>query len=264
MTSLDVSATGMHAQQLMIDVISNNIANTNTTAFKKMMAEFTDLPYMDKAKINVPPNSTEEETSIPTVFQVGLGVEVSATNRINTQGGLLETNRELDVAIQGKGYFTLANENGDIAYSRDGVFSTNAEGMLINSSGYFLSPEIIIPENSTKVLITKDGKIESLIADDIDPVILGQIELAIFSNENGLRSLGANLFTESNTSGPPILLSPSESNAGNLFQGYLESSNADPITLMTELLRAQRGYEMCSKAFQVSADVFKQIHNIQT
>ncbi|MBQ4875288.1 MAG: flagellar basal-body rod protein FlgG [Rickettsiaceae bacterium H1] len=263
MSSLDIAATGMHAQQVMIEVISNDVVNSNTTAFKKAIAQFQDLPYINKNRIAFSPRSGEEKNIIPAGFQVGLGVEVIGTKRINTQGTLQETGKELDIAIEGKGYFTLIDDNGEIRYSRDGSFNINSEGEIVSSHGHLLFPEMIVPEEITQITITKKGEVRALTSTGTETITIGQIELAIFPNENGLTPIGANLFKANESAGEPMILTPTQANAGEILQGYLESSNADPITLVTELLRAQRGYEMCNKAFQVSADVYKQISNIQ-
>ncbi len=263
MSSLYIAATGMHAQQTMIEVISNNIANSNTTGFKRHMPQFHDLPYVDKSRVGYS-EYDEGNNRIPVGFQTGLGVEVVATNRAHTQGSLLETGRELDNAVYGKGYFILLDDEGEMVYSRDGSFLTNSNGNLVNTHGYLLAPDITIPDNVTKVNISKTGEVQIETDDTIEPISVGQIELALFTNDNGLHEVGGNLYKATNISGEPIILRPGENNAGSISQGYLESSNSDPVQMMTNLLRAQRIYEMCSKAFQIGADVQKQINNIQT
>ncbi len=263
MSSLDVSATGMHVSQVMIDVYSNNVVNSNTTGFKKSLAQIQDLPYIDKNRIGFSLGTGEDGNSVPVGFQIGLGAEVVGVRTVFTQGTVMQTDKELDLAIQGKGFFIFVDDNGDNFYSRDGAFSLNSEGQIVNSHGYLLSPEITVPEDAVKVLINRNGVVEASVVGEIDPVVLGQIELASFINEDGLYKVGGNLFAESNISGEPIILNFSDGN-GVVLQGYLEASNADPISSITGLLQAQRGYEMCSKAFQVSVDVYKQINNIQT
>ena len=264
MSSLYIAATGMHAQQSMIEVISNNIANSNTTSFKRHIPQFHDLPYIDKSRVSYSEDLGDEGNMIPVGFQTGLGVEVVATNRIHTQGSLLESGRELDNAIYGKGYFMFLDEDGEVVYSRDGAFQTNADGALVSTHGYLLAPEITIPDNVTQIIISKSGEVQIATDESVEPIVIGQIELALFPNENGLHEIGGNLYKETNISGDPIILRPGEHHAGEISQGYLESSNSDPVQMMTNLLRAQRIYEMCSKAFQVGADVQKQINNIQT
>ena len=241
---LYTAATGMTAQQYNIDVISNNIANINTTAFKKDRAEFQDLMYQS---LNYTASATSADTQNPTGIDVGCGVVISGIQKDNMQGNCVTTGNELDVGIQGKGYFKITMANGDTGYTRNGAFKVNNEGSLVNSQGFKLDPEITIPSDVTKVSITADGLVTGTKADGTEQQ-LGQITLSNFVNNAGLSPIGNSLYLATTASGTAIDSTPGTSGLGTLRQGMLESSNVQLVTEMTNLITAQRAYEANSKS----------------
>ena len=238
---LYTSATGMKAQNLMIDTISHDLANLNTTAFKRHKAEFKDLLYLNKAR-NA--QNSEEENVFPLGLQVGLGVKPAAVTRVHSQGNFEETGKNLDVAIRGKGYFIIELPNGEIRYTRDGTFTRNADGEIVTSEGYIVSPNIVIPDDAVSISINPQGEVRVSIADEPETTLLGQFELAKFINENGLEAVGSNLFKETEASGAPIEELPDTEDMGSLLQYYIETSNVDSIISITELIRAHRAYDL--------------------
>ena len=238
---LYTSATGMKAQNLMIDTISHDLANLNTTAFKRHKAEFKDLLYLNKAR-NA--QSSEEENVFPLGMQVGLGVKPAAISRIHSQGNVEETGKSLDVAIRGKGYFIIELPNGETRYTRDGTFTRNANGEIVTSEGYIVSPNIVIPDDALAISINPQGEVRISVQNDPESVLLGQFELAKFINENGLEAIGSNLFKETEASGAPITDFPDSEDMGSILQYYVETSNVDSIISITELIRAHRAYDL--------------------
>lgn len=242
MRSLNIAATGLAAQQMNIDTISQNLANMTTSAFKAVRAEFQDLIYQDLERVGV--NSTDQGTIRPAGIQVGLGVKTGAISRDTGQGSMQNTNNPLDIAVQGKGYFQVELPDGTVAYTRDGAFKVSETGIIVTRDGFTVRPSITIPENATGISINQSGEIEVTIQGQIDPSQIGQLEMASFINPNGLQATGDNLFLETTASGSPTLGNAGLDGMGTLLQGYLENSNVDPVAEITDLIIAQRAYEM--------------------
>jgi flagellar basal-body rod protein FlgG len=251
MRALRIAATGMAAQQLNVEVISNNIANMNTVGFKKQRAEFQDLLYQNIERMGS--QSSESGTVVPTGIQLGAGVKTGSVYRITTQGNMTRTDNKFDLAIQGRGFFQVLMPSGETAYSRAGNFSVNDQGQLCTDDGYLVQPQITIPSNATDVAISKTGQVQVTIDGQTAPTTVGQLEIATFFNEAGLEALGDNLFLESGASGAPELGQPNSPGFGGLLQGYTEASNVDAVSEITALIIAQRAYEMNSKVIS-SAD----------
>ena len=242
MRALYTAATGMAAQELNVQVISNNIANMRTTGFKRQRAEFQDLLY--QAYRRAGSSTSEAGTQVPVGIEIGSGVKGSATARVMSQGNVVPTEKELDLAIRGEGFFTVALPDGRTAYTRDGTFERDATGMMVTVDGYQLEPGIIIPEDATAVSISRDGVVEAFINGAGEPVQLGQLQMARFVNKAGLESMGDNLFLETAASGEAQIGVPGVDGMGSLLQGYLESANVNAVTEMADLISAQRAYEM--------------------
>ena len=245
MMALRTAATGMAAQQLNVEVISNNIANMNTVGFKKQRAEFEDLLYQSIERAGV--QSSAGGTIVPTGVQIGSGVKAGSTYRITSQGALTQTGNQFDLAIDGKGFFQVLMPSGETAYTRAGNFSVSQAGQLVTADGYVVQPAITVPQGATDVTVSADGQVQATIAGQTAPQTVGQLTLANFYNEAGLEALGNNLFLESNASGPANLGTPTANGLGKLQQGYTEASNVDPVSEITALIVAQRAYEMNSK-----------------
>jgi len=245
MRALSIAATGMAAQQLNVEVISNNIANMNTVGFKRQRAEFQDLLYENVERMGA--QSSEAGTVVPTGVQLGAGVKAGSVYRITTQGGLTQTGNRYDMAIDGRGYFQVLLPDGTTAYSRAGNFSVNDQGVLCTDDGYIVQPQITIPPDAKDVIISKTGQVQVLSGADPAPQQVGQLELATFMNEAGLEAVGDNLYRESGASGAAVVGSPGEVGFGQLMQGYTEASNVDAVSEITNLIVAQRAYEMNSK-----------------
>jgi flagellar basal-body rod protein FlgG len=251
MQALRTAATGMSAQQLNVEVISNNIANMNTVGFKRQRAEFQDLLYQTLERPGA--QSSDQGTVVPTGVQVGTGVKAGSTYRITEQGSATQTGNKLDVAIQGRGYLQVLLPSGETAYTRAGNLSTNDQGQLVTEDGYQVQPAITIPGDATDITISKSGQVEVTQAGQTAPSIIGNLELATFVNEGGLDAQGDNLYKESGSSGPAITGVPGTTGIGTLLQGYTEASNVDAVSEVTALIVAQRAYEMNSKVI-TSAD----------
>jgi flagellar basal-body rod protein FlgG len=235
----------MAAQQLNVEVVSNNIANMNTVGFKKQRAEFQDLLYQNLERMGVQSSSTG--TIVPTGVQIGSGVKAGSVYRITQQGALTQTGNKFDLAIDGKGFFTVLMPSGETAYSRAGNFSVSQQGQLVTTDGYVVQPAVTIPQNATDVSISADGEVSATVAGQTAPQIVGQLQLATFYNEAGLEAVGDNLFMESGASGPAQLGTPNSIGFGKLQLGYTEASNVDAVSEVTALIVAQRAYEMNSK-----------------
>ena len=251
MMALRTAATGMNAQDLNVDVISNNIANMNTIGYKKQRAEFEDLLYQDIQRPGA--QSSDSGTIVPTGIQVGAGVTAGSIYRITTQGSPTQTGNQYDLAINGKGFFQVLLPSGEIAYTRAGNFSPNASGQLVTTDGYQVQPAITIPQGTTAIQVSPSGQVQATIPGQTTPTVVGQLTLATFLNEGGLEATGNNLFQQTAASGPPTLGNPNTNGVGALIQGSIESSNVDPVTEITALIVAQRAYEMNSKVV-TSAD----------
>jgi len=250
MRSLWISATGMNAQELHLDVISNNLANVNTTSFKKSRPDFEDLVY---EIVKAPGTPIATGSMLPTGVQVGCGVEIAGTQKIHTLGPLKETGNTLDMAIGGDGFFQLLAPDGSTVYARDGSFKKDADGRLVNSNGYIFQPEIVFPEDTTQTAITEGGTVNVILKGD--PKVsqeIGQIELVSFINPAGLLSIGKNVYKETAASGAPVTGTPGKEGFGAISQRFLEMSNVDMIDEMVNMITAQRAYELNSKSIQTA------------
>ncbi len=261
MKALGIAATGMLAQQTNVDVISNNIANANTTGFKSSRAAFQDLIYQTMEREGA--LTSENGTARPTGIDLGLGVQTAGTVRLNTQGGLQATENQLDMAIDGKGYFTIAMPDGSRAFTRDGSFQLSAEGQLVTLQGYELDPNIVVPANTVNVEISETGTVMAYVENDPEPVELGQVALTTFVNEGGLKPLGNNLLASTTASGDPLAANPGDPGVGVIRQGYLETSNVNIIQQITDLIAAQRAYEMNSKAIETADQMMTTTNQIK-
>jgi len=250
MQALRTAATGMAAQQMNVEVISNNIANMNTVGFKKQRAEFQDLLYQTLVQAGA--QSSDQGTIVPTGVQIGAGVKTGSVYRINTQGAMTATGNKLDLAINGRGFFQILTPAGVNAYTRAGNFSVNDQGQLVTQDGYLVQPAISIPQDATEVSISPTGQVQVTQAGATTPSVVGQLELASFMNEGGLSAQGGNLFLETGASGAPTTGTPGQAGFGQLMQGYTEASNVDPVTEITALIVAQRAYEMNSKVISTA------------
>ncbi len=245
MRALRTAASGMSAQQLNVEVISNNIANMNTVGFKRQRAEFQDLLYQNVERMGA--QSSSQGTVVPTGIQIGAGVKAGSVYRVTEQGSPTQTGNRYDVAIDGRGYFQILMPSGETAYTRAGNFSINGEGQLVTDDGYAVQPNISIPQDAIDVAISKAGQVQVITQGQTEPQVVGQIELASFFNEAGLEAIGDNLLLETAASGPANVGSPSEVGFGELLQGYTEASNVDAVSEISALIIAQRAYEMNSK-----------------
>lgn len=245
MQALYIASTGMAAQERNVEVISNNIANMRTTGFKRQRAEFQDLLYQEYRKAGA--STSDTGTQLPLGVEVGSGVRIAGTSRIMEQGTVEQTGKDLDVAIQGDGFLIVNMPDGRTAYTRDGSLERNASGMLVTADGYQVQPGITVPSNATKVSISADGTVEAFLDNSTTPTQLGQFQLASFTNKGGLQSIGNNLFLETPASGTAQIGFPNSTNYGSMLQGYLESSNVNAVTEISNLIAAQRAYEMNSR-----------------
>jgi flagellar basal-body rod protein FlgG len=245
MQALRTAATGMAAQQLNVEVISNNIANMNTIGFKRQSAVFEDLLYQTLEQPGA--QSSDQGTVVPTGVQIGGGVRAGSVYRITGQGTLTNTGNALDVAINGPGYFQVQMPDGSTAYTRAGNFSVNAQGQMVTADGYLVQPTVTIPQNSTNITISQSGQVQVMTPGNTTPTVVGNLQLATFLNDAGLDAIGNNLFTESAASGAATAANPGAAGYGLTMQGYTEASNVDPVSEITNLIVAQRAYEMNSK-----------------
>jgi flagellar basal-body rod protein FlgG len=253
MRSLNVAGTGMMAQQTNIEVISNNIANMNTTGYKRRRAEFQDLIYQNLRRTGS--QSSDTGTVLPSGAQVGLGVRTAAIYRISEQGGLNPTDNRFDVAIRGNGFFQIQLPSGETAYTRDGTFGLSAEGVLVTAEGFPVLPGITIPANAADVTINASGEVLVKLDQQIQPQNVGQIQLAIFANEAGLEAIGDNLLLATPGSGDPQQGAPNTAGFGNVMQGFVETSNVNIVQEMTSLITAQRAYELNSRVITASDEM---------
>jgi flagellar basal-body rod protein FlgG len=242
MNALQIAASGMSAQQMRVDVVANNLANMSTTGYNPRRADFADLHYQQLARPGTV--SAQDGTVLPTGVQLGLGVRPSSVSVVLGQGTLSQTGGDLDVAIEGKGYLEVTLPSGVSAYSRDGALKRTADGLIVTNDGYQVAPGITIPSDARDVAINSDGEVYASFANQVAPQLLGQLGLAGFTNEKGLEAMGSNLFLESPASGPASVGTPGLDGLGSLRQGYLEESTVDSVREVTELIKAQRGYEL--------------------
>jgi flagellar basal-body rod protein FlgG len=261
MRSLDVAATGMLAQQLNVEVISNNIANLNTTGFKRQRAEFQDLLYQVERRVGA--NSSDTGTVVPVGVQIGSGVKAAAVYRMSDQGNLTNTNNPLDLAIEGHGYFQIQMPDGTTAYTRDGSLQLSPTGEIVTADGYVVEPGITLPSNTIAVTVNSNGQVLAQIAGQTTTQTVGQLQLATFPNEAGLQALGGNYLAETAASGTAVVGNPGTTAFGTIQQGYLETSNVNIVTEITNLITAQRAYEMNSKVIQTSNDMESTLSQIR-
>ena len=262
MRALAIAATGMSAQERNIEVIAHNVANINTTGFKRSRAEFTDLIYQNERLPGV--SSRGRDATVPEGAQVGLGVRTAAIRSVNIQGALTSTGNTLDIAINGRGWFQITTPGGETVYTRDGAFNVNAQGQLVNSDGLQVNPSVVVPPTATSVNISQTGLVTATIPGQTAPQSVGQLTLANFVNEAGLRALGGNLFQQTGASGQPNVGVPGDTAFGVINQGYLEASNVDPVSEITNLISAQRAYEMNSKVIQAADQMSSTISNMRS
>jgi flagellar basal-body rod protein FlgG len=253
---MSIAATGMLAQQMNVEVIANNLANMNTTAYKMQRAEFQDLLYQNIER----PGSASADTGavLPAGIQIGVGVRAAATYRITGQGNIATTGNPYDLAVNGKGYFHIQMPDGSDAYTRAGPFTLSPDGQLVTSKGYVVAPGVSIPQDALSVTVNAVGQVQVMVSGQSSPQTVGQLELARFPNEGGLQAMGENLFSETVASGAVLTGLPGSPGFGTLQQGYLETSNVNAVQEITDLITAQRAYEMNSKVIS-AADQMLQI-----
>ena len=261
MRSLSIAATGMLAQQLNVEVISNNIANLNTTGFKRRRAEFADLLYQNLRRVGSA--SSDAGTVVPAGVQIGLGVKPTAVYRIAEQGNLQVTDNPLDVAINGRGYLQVELPTGETAYTRAGALQRSSDGTLVTADGFRVLPGITIPEDAVQVTINATGEVLVQTQGEVAEQNIGQLQLAMFANEGGLQDIGDNLMLETTASGGPIAGAPGANGFGNIQQGFLETSNVNVVSEVTSLITAQRAYEMNSKVIQASDEMMSTLSNLR-
>jgi flagellar basal-body rod protein FlgG len=255
MRALSIAATGMLAQQTNVEVIANNLANMNTAGYKRQRAEFQDLLYQNIEQVGA--QSSDTGTVIPSGIQLGAGVRTSAVYRVTGQGDLQTTSNPYDLAIQGQGFFRITQPDGTDAYSRAGNFALSPEGQIVTDKGYTVAPGIAIPTNALSVSVNAQGQVSALVPGQTAPQQLGQFELVRFANEAGLSAQGDNLFTETPASGAPQSGVPGSTGYGTIIQGFLETSNVNPVEEITSLITAQRAYEMNSKVISAADEMMQ-------
>jgi flagellar basal-body rod protein FlgG len=253
MKALAIAATGMNAQQTNLEVIANNIANINTTGFKRARAEFSDLLYQTERLQGVP--NRANENIVPEGASVGLGVKTTAIRNLHIQGSLTSTGNNFDLALTGNGWFQIEGADGETLYTRAGAFNTNADGNLVTADGFAVQPAITVPADTVEIVVNKTGQVFARIDGQTQMQDLGQLMLATFANEAGLAPLGDNLFQETDASGAANVGVPGDPGFATVEQGYLENSNVDPVKEITELISAQRAYEMNSKVIQAADEM---------
>lgn len=257
--SLWTGTTGMHSQQLNIDVIANNLANVSTSGFKKSRADFQDLLYQT---MKVPGSQSSADTQSPTGILIGLGVKPAAVSKVFTQGDLIQTENELDVAIEGEGFLQIEMPNGNTGYTRSGALKRDSNGRLTNSDGNPLLPTITIPDGARQITISESGIVSAILGDDTASTQVGNIELATFTNNGGLSAIGKNLFTETAASGTAQTGTPGENGYGTLLQTYLEGSNVNIVEELASMITTQRAFEINSKTIQTSDEMMQTTNNL--
>ncbi len=245
MKALQIAASGMAAQQMRVDVVSNNLANMSTTGYNARRAEFADLHYQQIARPGS--ISAEDGSMLPTGVQLGMGVRPAAVSVVLAQGSLTQTGGDLDIAIEGRGYLEVTLPSGSAGYTRDGGLKRTADGLIVTSEGYPVAPGLTIPVDARSVSINADGEVYAHFIDEVQPELIGELSLVGFANEKGLEAVGGNMFLETAASGPAVPGQPGEDGLGTLRQGYLEESSVDSVREITELIKAQRGYELNAK-----------------
>lgn len=245
MNALQIAASGMSAQQMRVDVVANNLANMSTTGYNPRRADFADLHYQQLARPGTV--SAQDGSILPTGVQLGLGVRPASVSTVLGQGTLTQTSGDLDVTIEGRGYLEVTLPSGNSAYTRDGALQRSSDGLIVTADGFQVAPGITIPSDATDIAINADGEVYASFAGQVAPQLLGQISLVGFTNEKGLEATGSNLFLESPASGPANVGTPGLDGLGRLRQSYLEESTVDSVREVTELIKAQRGYELNAK-----------------
>lgn len=261
MRALTTAATGMEAQQLNVEVISNNLANMNTTGFKRQRAEFQDLLYQNIQSVGA--DSSDAGTIVPTGVQVGLGVQTASIYRITDQGALSNTGNDFDLAIQGEGFFRIQLPSGDDAYTRAGSFAISPDGQIVTPDGYTVAPGIAIPQGARSIEINAQGQVQALIDGATAPQTVGQLELSTFFNNAGLEAIGDNLFLESAASGAATSGTPGSPGFGSIRQGFVETSNVNAVSEITSLIQAQRAYEMNARVITASDEMLAASANLR-
>ncbi|MFN2348525.1 MAG: flagellar basal-body rod protein FlgG [Thioalkalivibrio sp.] len=256
--ALWIAKTGLDAQQTRMSVISNNLANVNTTGFKKGRAVFQDLIYQTVRQAGA---QAAQDTELPSGLMLGTGVRTVATEKMFTQGNVTQTDNSLDMAIEGRGFFQILMPDGNIAYTRDGSFQMNSDGQLVTSGGYEVQPGIVIPEGSLSLTVAEDGAVSATVAGNVAPIVVGNLQLADFINPAGLQPIGQNLFTETAASGAPQAGNPGLDGRGRLLQGFLESSNVNTVEELVNMIETQRAYEMNSKAISTADAMLQYVNN---
>ena len=256
--ALWIAKTGLDAQQTRMSVISNNLANVNTTGFKRDRAQFEDLIYQNVRQVGA---NSSQITELPSGLALGTGVRTVSTQKLHTQGNLTQTGNNLDIAIEGRGFFQILMPDGTIQYTRDGTFSLDQNGQIVNSNGYAMEPSITVPDNTLSLTIGSDGTVSALVSGESSPTQIGNIELADFINPMGLEAMGGNLFRESLASGSPTTTTPGEDGVGTLIQGTLESSNVNVVEELVNMIETQRAYEMNSKAIATTDEMLAYVTN---
>jgi flagellar basal-body rod protein FlgG len=261
MQSLNIASTGMAAQALNVEVISHNISNMNTTGYKRQRAEFQDLLYQDQRRVGT--NSSDAGTTVPSGIQLGVGVIAAATYRINEQGSLVSTGNEFDMAIRGEGFFLVTMPTGETAYTRAGSMQLDQNGSLVTPDGYQVQPGITIPADALSVTINESGQVFAQIDGQVAEQNVGQLQLATFQNVAGLNAIGQNLLLETTASGAANTGVPGAAGFGTLQQGFVEASNVDPVQEITNLITAQRAYELNSKVIETSDQMMSTVNNVR-
>lgn len=260
MRALQTSATGMMAQELNVQVISNNIANMTTTGYKRQRAEFQDMLYEHVSRVGT--QTSSQGNILPAGIELGSGVRAVGTPRIMTQGTLLQTGKDYDIAIRGEGFFKILRPDGSTAYTRDGSFELDSQGRLVTASGNVVQPGITIPQNATSVAINAQGQVSVTVPGSTTPNQVGQLQLSIFINKAGLQGIGDNLYLETPASGTPQDGRPAADGFGDLLQGNLEQSNVEAVTEISSLIAAQRAYEMNSKVITAADQMLQSTANL--
>ena len=250
MRALKIAATGMAAQQMRVETISNNLANMSTTGYNTRRAEFADLHYQQVTRAGT--INAADGTVLPTGVQLGLGVRPAAVSVTLAQGALSQTGGDLDLAIEGTGFFEITLPSGQSAYTRDGALKRSGEGLIVTSDGHTVAPEITIPDDARSISINPDGEIYAYFSESAEAELLGQLNMVGFSNAKGLEAIGGNLFLETEASGAPVVSTPGQDGLGTVRQGYLEDSSVDAVREVTELIEAQRGYELNAKVISAA------------
>ncbi len=260
MRALHTAATGMMAQELNVQVISNNIANMRTTGYKKQRAEFQDLLYQHVRRVGT--QTSDQGNILPVGIELGSGVKTVGTPRVMGQGNIMPTTKDLDVAIRGDGFFRILLPDGRTAYTRDGSFELDAQGRLVTAQGYVLQPGITVPQNSSGITINQQGQVSVSQPGQTTPTQIGQIELSVFVNKAGLQALGDNLYLDTPASGTPINGQPNVDGFGNLQQGNLEQANVEAVSEISDLIAAQRAYEMNAKVITAADQMLSATSNL--